>query len=461
MDLDEIIEQEPSEGVDFEYKGSKADPEDVAKEMVSLANSGGGILVYGVKYNDDQNEIEEIEGLGKPGKVKQHVLNHIRSKVLPDLKYEFNEFSYESKDVYVVEVAPAEPVIHSYEERTDVHIFYKREGESKVAMDALNVSEFYEKGRFPGTYGKTSSEESRKSNQFNLNHSTPESFPSRRFNKISETTPNCWLFYPELKFLPDLDYVAESEYERFDMEEIEGVAAAIKRIFGDRFANGCYIHGQQNASWIGRGLDNFVKTLRKRDKRYDTVPTDFELSRHHSESNIYLASTEEITIMLNGQLNSDGRKYLDHFYLSVSMSGVPFDNRKILELLDKTGMELKGGMQIEEDNKKSIFFDPGEINIEPISKVKISKFSKPMVDYVVAKNPFYKDKQLLSKYVGSGRFQSLTTQEKIFARVKTSHETDINPDYYLRWLELSKVGALGGNISAFNARAHVDHEYYR
>lgn len=460
MDLSEIIEQEPSEGVDFEYKGSKANPEDIAKEMVSLANSGGGTLVYGVNYDDEKNEIEEIEGLRKPGSSKQYVLNYIRSNVNPDLNYRFEEDSIDSKDVYIIEVAAASPVLYSYEERTDVHVFYKREGESKVTMDAMSISGFYNEGRVPGAYNKSVDAEGRNSDQYNLDHSTPEEFPSMRFNRLSEVTPQCWTFYPDLKFLPESDYVAESKYERFDVDELEGVAAAIKRIFGERFADGCYTHGQLNSSWFGRGLDNFIDTLRKRNKRYDTVPKDFEMEKHHSESNIYLASTENVTIMLNGQLNAIGDKYLDHFYLAIATTGVPFDNRKITKLMDETGMEMEGGMQIREDHKKQIYFDPGEIDVEVISTVEVSGYSDPMTKFIVVDNPFYGKKELLSEYIDNNHFLGLSNQEKIYARVMTPHEKNIDPDYYLRSIEITDVGVLGGNISAFNARAQIDHDYY-
>lgn len=460
MDADKILENEPSEGIDLEYKGQGADPKDVAKELVSLANSGGGTLVYGVDYDDSSNQINSVEGISKPGEIKQRIIQHITSKVTPDLKYKFEESTLRNETVYIIRVSSADSILYSFEEDTDKFVFYKREGESKVMMDALSVSSFYRDDITPGAYSSTSkSPEERISNQFELDHETHSELPEMVFNRFRKT-PNAWLFYPDFNFIPELEYKAESHYTSVDLDELEGIAATLVDIFGEEFAKGSYVHKQTNGSWIGSGLDNFLETLRKRDTRYKQAPDEHDLIAHHSEGNIYLVSTDQLTVMLNGQMNHSGGKILNHFYVSFVTAGVPFDSRKIHKFLDRTDLELKNGLETEGKYKEQVYFEDDEIEVNEVKRFTRKHADEEFVHYLIAENPFKDKKRALKNKFERNSFAGLAEQDKIFARLRTKHEVDANPSYFVRSLEVSNIGALGGNISAFNAGIEIDHNYY-
>lgn len=72
----------------------------LAKEMLSLANFGGGIIVFGVKENDDKTY--SCDGLPEILD-KSKISNGVKSFISSNLKYEIYDFTYTSSEYSALE----------------------------------------------------------------------------------------------------------------------------------------------------------------------------------------------------------------------------------------------------------------------------------------------------------------------------------------------------------------------
>lgn len=79
--------------IDFKEQWIEGAP--LAKEILALANSKGGIIVFGVAENDDKST--RIEGLATI-RDKAVISNDIKNYLSSDLKYEIYDFSYTTSE---------------------------------------------------------------------------------------------------------------------------------------------------------------------------------------------------------------------------------------------------------------------------------------------------------------------------------------------------------------------------
>ena len=86
----------------IDFKGQWIEGGALAKEILALANSQGGIIVFGVAENEDKSiRIDGLTGI----RDKAIISNDIKNFISSDLKYEVYDFSYTSSDTYPKSVA--------------------------------------------------------------------------------------------------------------------------------------------------------------------------------------------------------------------------------------------------------------------------------------------------------------------------------------------------------------------
>ncbi|MFD1569390.1 AlbA family DNA-binding domain-containing protein [Halorubrum laminariae] len=115
MELAELIDAEAMESEDLEYKSADDHSESILRELVSLANNGGGRLIVGIKENDGEIvKIEDVTENGDPSGLEESLQNQIRDKVEPPIRLNYELAHYDSKTLVEISVSNEEE-IHSLE----------------------------------------------------------------------------------------------------------------------------------------------------------------------------------------------------------------------------------------------------------------------------------------------------------------------------------------------------------
>ena len=91
----EFLHAQTGEHNSIDFKSQWIEDSALAKEMLSLANSQGGIIVFGVAENDDKSI--RIDGLPEI-KDKAVISNGIKKFISSNLKYEIYDFSYTTSE---------------------------------------------------------------------------------------------------------------------------------------------------------------------------------------------------------------------------------------------------------------------------------------------------------------------------------------------------------------------------
>lgn len=91
----EFLHSQMGEHNAVDFKGQWIEGASLAKEILALANSQGGIIVFGVAENDDKTT--RIDGLSEI-RDKAVVSNDIKNYVSSDLRYDIYDFVYETAE---------------------------------------------------------------------------------------------------------------------------------------------------------------------------------------------------------------------------------------------------------------------------------------------------------------------------------------------------------------------------
>ena len=89
----EFLHSQTGEHNSIDFKSQWIDGASLAKEILALANSHGGFIVFGVAENEDKTIC--IEGLSEI-KDKAVISNEIKNFISSNLKYEIYDFSYDT-----------------------------------------------------------------------------------------------------------------------------------------------------------------------------------------------------------------------------------------------------------------------------------------------------------------------------------------------------------------------------
>lgn len=96
----EFIRNNTGEHNSIDFKGQWIQGNQLAKEMLAIANSGGGVVIFGISENADGSiDLSGLQGLKDPANVSNEVKNYIST----DLKYELYPFSYTASEYPALE----------------------------------------------------------------------------------------------------------------------------------------------------------------------------------------------------------------------------------------------------------------------------------------------------------------------------------------------------------------------
>lgn len=91
----EFIKNHTGEHNSIDFKKQWIDGNQLAKEMLAIANSGGGVIIFGVAEGDDGSiDVSGLQDLKDPADVSNEIKNFLSS----DLKYELYPFSFTTSE---------------------------------------------------------------------------------------------------------------------------------------------------------------------------------------------------------------------------------------------------------------------------------------------------------------------------------------------------------------------------
>jgi ATP-dependent DNA helicase RecG len=95
-DLKEVLAQ--GENSSIEFKSAKVRPYSLAKEMVALLNSFGGIILIGV---DDDGQ---VEGIDEEFDYEEWIMNIARNNVVPEINLEVEEQEIDDQKIILIDI---------------------------------------------------------------------------------------------------------------------------------------------------------------------------------------------------------------------------------------------------------------------------------------------------------------------------------------------------------------------
>ena len=196
-----------------------------------------------------------------------------------------------------------------------------------------------------------------------------------------------------------------------------------------------------NYSWFGYGLDNFVQALKEQSKRY----TEAEIiSPHHNEVASFVAIQQGFVFYVACQpsvFSKNRDLTLDHLQAGFIFEDVPFNNTKFIDFYNKTGLHEPDFIYHNTDslNAERIKLETNKFNLKSKSFVVDRSFDGNWVSRIIFENPFY-EAENCNEY--------LAQLKKIVVNLSDYHPLESNKNYFLRELIVQPIpyGNFGFNI---------------
>lgn len=477
MNIEELIDNDVSEGPDIEYKHPDEEITDIAKELAAMANSGGGTIIVGIVENN--GEIQSLVSVDNTGHFKEQVQQKVNSKLspLPNVIHDSITYNGQCKKYCGTDLlsfsVDDDDRIYSYKE-DNYHVIPTRTGQITMYMSGQQILDFYKNGYYPGR-GPRNEEDSDSTMDEVLNDTmyhfrdsvtkpTQSQVDSQTGNtdqelpKFQTTQPNYFFtrtgeytavtFYNTLGLYQPHGFTGETS--TVEIPDIKNILKSLQDHLNAQIEDGTFCIAQRNGAWFGYGGGNFIEAL-NREKRYETIPEDYHLDEHHSEGIIFFTRISEGYVIIRSR-NGRGQDYIDEFNVSFLTEGIPLDNRDIIEFLENTGLSLQNGQSI--DVRHSTFHPTGDpIQLETVERLE-SKHDEDWIGKIICKNPFKKDPDLLDSInedIDTDYLDSFTTYQNVLCRLSDHHPSGEEREYYLRRANFQYLFDVQGSIPHLNA----------
>ncbi len=156
-ELNQMIAEGMEESINLEYKSADAlkntdnCKKEIAKDVSAMANSAGGVIIYGVKEFDEKDKKhlpEKITPISRKDFSKEQLEHIIQSNISPRIEnLIIHPITLENPDeaVYVVEI-PQSSTAH---QNTRDHRYYKRYNFETVPMLDYEIKDIMNRSRHP------------------------------------------------------------------------------------------------------------------------------------------------------------------------------------------------------------------------------------------------------------------------------------------------------------------------
>lgn len=484
MNVDRIIDAELQEDDKLEYKHPEENSADFAKELAAFANSGGGTIIVGVAEAD--GDISDLVSVGSLQQLEERVHQAISTRLDPTLQVNIAEHTYQGAieawhDTTLASLTRAEAArLHTFK-RNDDYLVPVRQGSTTRYANGQEIADFYESGVHPGRVDDIETDPHADTTnwvselgdvvaELAANSGSPEETASAGADD-EETVPKTPSFeqtdppyyftptgaYDTITFhfmmAPYQPHAFESVSQQVTRTDVADVLAALHQYFDLEIDRGRFTISQRNGAWFGTGAGNFLRALDQRE-RYQTVPTEYDLNRHHSEGTIFIADLNhpqggQVVLRARDGVGSD---VVEEFSVNFLTEGIPVDTRQLTQFLTEIDFSLHNGQSVDLQTE-ALHLTSEEIELTPIDRVE-SRHKEGWVGAIVCANPFHDDPGLLRDQIDAESweyFEPLTTYEQLYFRLSDHHPMTEQRDYYFRQGHLQSLTPVQGSISHLNA----------
>ena len=145
--VNSLISNEIEESINIEFKSAEAlskvdsKKKELSKDVSAIANSNGGIIVYGInEFNHKAESISFIDGNEFSKEWIEQVISSTIQRNIPELKiFPIRENGDINKTIYIVQIPESTEAPHICKDKK----FYKRYNFESVAMEEYEVRQLY------------------------------------------------------------------------------------------------------------------------------------------------------------------------------------------------------------------------------------------------------------------------------------------------------------------------------
>ena len=152
-DLQELIKNKIGESTTLEYKSldSLKDNAEIAKDVSAMANSEGGMIIYGIKENDNRypQEIEWSSDKGLKDKIDQILSSRINRKIEGCEIQEIPSNENKEKFVIIVNIPRSDLAPHQANMNAEVKKYYRRSNSRVREMEQGEIEDLFFKRKRP------------------------------------------------------------------------------------------------------------------------------------------------------------------------------------------------------------------------------------------------------------------------------------------------------------------------
>lgn len=177
-------------------------------------------------------------------------------------------------------------------------------------------------------------------------------------------------------------------------EDVEKVFSAVDntRLFDEH--DTYYLINQKNASWTGRGFEEFKNQIFNQSGRYEEIPEDYTFDRYKNEIGVCI-----IPIVTGGYLVLSidpwtRRKDVRDFEIRLISDGMHFEKSGIDPFLEESELDFSRGekLELESDLLSGAAIEGRKVRVEQFIRDKDGYITE-----VLCENPFYERDGLVNR----------------------------------------------------------------
>lgn len=349
MDIREAIERGELEHHRLEYKDKRAEPKDMMREVVAMANAEGGFIAYGVNEGDDR--VLNVQSVSDLQDLEETLRDINYTSVEPSVEFEVRHEEIDSSDIGVLEVQRQHRV-SSYEFNSDKPLYFYRRGSTARTLRGHEIeniminNESWSSEVSGQIENQETGAEQDTSLQLDLDEAPkrPTQFIPRQEGHISGVCTFADVYLPSNPVRIRMSRTIE------DLDQALSSIAHLQDEFEISHTNGYFTLNQSDAAWVGDGFINFVRSVKQRSKRYSEVPPNHDFDPYKTEQCLFISNTSYhypetvLIIYLEPWVHTDKVR---HFNIILLTDGHPVDTRPLTRLADRVGLHLGTAQNIE------------------------------------------------------------------------------------------------------------------
>jgi hypothetical protein len=151
-DINNLIKNKIEENTNLEYKDPRSlkDNKEIAKDISAMANSNGGLIIYGLCEDNKDHKPLRIEWI-ENHQEKERIEQILQANVTPKIDVQMNTIpnADSSKFVLVIDIPKSDKAPHQDHSDKDRKIYWRRNGYTTREMEHYEIEDLFFKRKRP------------------------------------------------------------------------------------------------------------------------------------------------------------------------------------------------------------------------------------------------------------------------------------------------------------------------